>query len=187
MPSLTTERLELVPATVGLARAGLEGPEALGRLLQAEIPATWPPQYLEPPAFEYTIARLQEEPVQPAWWMYFVVLREGRRRILIGSAGYKGPPDADGTVEIGYGIVSERHRQGFASEAAGGLLEHAFADRRVARVIAETLPELAGSIGVLRRCGFRGIGAGSEPGVIRFELRREEYRPATAAPAPPAR
>jgi RimJ/RimL family protein N-acetyltransferase len=45
----------------------------------------------------------------------------------------------------------------------------------VRRVIAETLPELAGSIGVLRRCGFRLLGEGSEPGVIRFELRREEH------------
>ena len=31
------------------------------------------------------------------------------------------------------------------------------------------------SIGVLRKCGFRLIGEGSEPGVIRYEITRDEY------------
>ena len=43
------------------------------------------------------------------------------------------------------------------------------------RVTAETYPELSGSIGVLRRCGFRFTGDGSEPGVIRYEITRAEY------------
>jgi hypothetical protein len=45
----------------------------------------------------------------------------------------------------------------------------------VRRVIAETLPDLVGSIGVLRRRGFRLKGEGSEAGVIRFELTRDEH------------
>ena len=81
----------------------------------------------------------------------------------------------DGTVEVGYGIVSDQHRRGYASEAARALVGHAFARPAVRRVIAETYPELIGSIGVLRRCGFRHIGEGSEPGVIRYELTRAEF------------
>jgi RimJ/RimL family protein N-acetyltransferase len=83
--------------------------------------------------------------------MYCVVLREPGGRILIGSAGYVGPPSADGTVEIGYGIV---------------------ADRRV--------PSLEPSVGVLRKCGFQLIDERSAPDVIRFELTRTAYE-ATAA------
>ena len=81
----------------------------------------------------------------------------------------------DGTVEVGYGIVSDQHRRGYASEAARALVGHAFARPAVRRVIAETYPELIGSIGVLRRCGFRHIGEGSEPGVVRYELTRAEF------------
>ena len=110
------------------------------------------------------------------WWLHFVVLPRGvAGRTLIGSAGYKGPPSADGTVEVGDGIVRVHQRQGYASEAVRALLSHAFALPVVQLVIAETLPELALSIGVLRKCGFRLIGGGSEPGVIRFELTRAEY------------
>ena len=55
-------------------------------------------------------------------------------------------------------------------------LANAFAVQAVRRAIAETLPELTPSIGVLTKCGFRLIGEGSEPGVIRFELTRAEWQ-----------
>ena len=67
-----------------------------------------------------------------------------------------------------------------SSEAVRGLLGRAFADPVVRTVIAETLPELTPSIGVLAKCGFHLIGEGSEPGVIRFELTRAEYLERTA-------
>jgi RimJ/RimL family protein N-acetyltransferase len=40
--------------------------------------------------------------------------------------------------------------------------------------IAQTLPELAPSIGVLEKCGFRFAGEGGEPGVIRYERGRAD-------------
>jgi len=173
---IVTERLELIPATRYMVLAALESEEALGASLSASVPPTWPPQYLDSASLEFILHRLAESPAQPWWWLYFVVLRHGQAgRTLIGSAGYKGPPSDDGTVEVGYGIVRDQHRQGYASEAARGLLARAFAAPAVTRVIAETFPELAGSLGVLRKCGFRLIGDGSEPGVIRFELTRAEY------------
>lgn len=176
MSRIATRRLQLVPATLELVRAALAGPPELGTALGAVVPATWPPQFLDPPALEYTRARLLEGPEQFDWWLYFVLLAEDAgARTLVGTAGYKGPPSADGTVEIGYGIVAEHQRRGYAAEAALGLVERAFANPGVERVLAETLPDLTASIGVLEKCGFRLTGAGSEPGVIRFELTRAAH------------
>ncbi|MBA2628335.1 MAG: GNAT family N-acetyltransferase [Gemmatimonadales bacterium] len=143
------------------------------------MPDSWPPEFLDGPALEYTLERLRECAEQRDWWLHFIVLvhgagRGGPGRTLIGSAGYKGPP-ADGVVEIGYGIVRSHQRRGYASEAVQMLLTRAFAVPAVERVIAETLPELTPSIGVLRKCGFEAIGEGSEPGVIRFEMTRAMY------------
>jgi len=112
--------------------------------------------------------------------MYFFVERArspGAPCTLLGTGGFKGPPSVDGTVEVGYTIVSEYRRRGYATEAVGGFLAHAFNVPAVRRVIAETLPELIPSIGVLEKTGFRLSGEGSEPGVIRFELRRADYMP----------
>jgi len=169
--SKSSSRLELVAATPELTRAALTGPPELAASLGACVPSTWPPMFLDPPSLEYTLDRLAEGPDQAGWWLYFVVLvEEEGSRTLVGSGGYKGPPSDDGTVEIGYGIVSDHQRRGYAAETVRWLLNRAFAFPQVHRAIAETLPELAPSIGVLRKCGFRSIGEGSEPGVIRFEL-----------------
>jgi ribosomal-protein-alanine N-acetyltransferase len=174
--TIRTERMELLPATPESLSAAVRGSEALATALDALVPRSWPPEYLDAPALEFTRDRLTEHPDHAGWWMYFVLLpRENGHRVLIGSSGYKGPPAEDGTVEIGYGIVAEHQRRGYASEAARALVRHAFGVPAVRRVIAETLPELAPSIGVLRKCGFELIGEGSEPGVIRFELTRAAY------------
>ena len=184
---IVTERLQLVPATVELAQAALDGPPTLGAALGAAVPATWPPEFLDPASLEFTLERLSEGPEQAGWWLHFVVLTYLNGRLLIGSAGYKGPPGPEGQVEIGYGIVRDQQRKGYASEAARGLLARAFADPVVHTVIAETLPELTGSIGVLNKCGFHLRGAGSEPGVIRFDLTRAEYLLRSGAPTPSGR
>ena len=174
---IRTERLELLPATVDLLSAALESPTALSAGLGARVPPTWPPELLDEPALQFTLDRLASAPDERAWWMYFILLpHDTGERTLIGSAGYKGPPTEDGTVEVGYGIVSDHQRRGYASEAVRGMVKRAFDLPRIRRVIAETYPELTPSIGVLRKCGFSLIGEGSEPGVIRFELTRTAYQ-----------
>jgi RimJ/RimL family protein N-acetyltransferase len=173
---IRTRRLELVPATTDLLSAALAGPVSLSAVLGALVPPGWPPEYVDAPALEFTRDRLTRAPHEGEWWMYLILLpRDAGERVLVGTAGFKGPPSADGTVEIGYAVVAEHHRRGYASEAVGGLLERAFGVPEVTRVIAETLPHLTPSIGVLEKCRFCRVGEGSEPGVIRFELTRAGY------------
>ncbi len=166
---IRTARLDLVPATPALVRADLAGPEALARALGAAVPADWPPELFDEPALRYTLEKLDEGPEAAGWWLYYVVRRAGA--VLVGVAGYKGPP-VDGAVEVGYSVVPTHRRQGYAAESTGALVAHAFARPDVARVLAETLSALAPSIGVLEKLGFRLEGEGSEPGVIRYSLER---------------
>jgi hypothetical protein len=51
---IATERLELIPATVESARAALDGEPALAAHLAVVVPATWPPEFLDPP-LEFTL------------------------------------------------------------------------------------------------------------------------------------
>src|SRR5688500_6112976 len=110
--------MELAPATADLLAAALDGPPALAAGLAAEVPSTWPPEYLDSAALAFVRERVTAAPDETPWWMYFMVLHEdGGERVVIGTAAYKGPPSDDGTVEIGYGVVRDRRRRGFASEA----------------------------------------------------------------------
>ena len=91
---------------------------------------------------------------------------------LLGAGGYFGPPGVDGTVEIGYSVLPEWQRRGYASEIVQTLVAHAFTFPQVNRVIAHTSGENIGSINVLEADGFLAVGAGEAVGILRFELAR---------------
>lgn len=92
---------------------------------------------------------------------FFVVDRE--QRSVVGTAGFKGPPDASGMVEIAYGIVPSCQGRGYATEAARELVSFAFANGDVRLVRAHTLPAANSSTRVLQKCGFRHSGSVVDP------------------------
>jgi [ribosomal protein S5]-alanine N-acetyltransferase len=174
---IRTPRLDLVPATPGMIRADLEGRESLERRLAAHIPADWPPELFDRDTMEWTLARLEEDPARADWWLHYFRLRSSDRApaTAIGCGGYRGPP-REGALEVAYSLLCSHRGRGFATEATGGMVGHAFATPGVDRVIAETLPELVPSIRVLERAGFRLAGEGSEAGLLRYELRKVDWR-----------
>ena len=98
---------------------------------------------------------------------------------LVGAGGFKGAPDPDGIVEIGYSVLPDFQRKGYAFEAVDGWVKFAFAQPKVRMICAHTLANGAPSIGVLKKAGFRQVGRGYDPGapagseVVRFELARQ--------------
>ncbi len=174
---IETPRLLLVPATPDHLRAELRGPAELAARLGYRVPPSWPPELYDTPAIEYTLAHLEAHPDSPQWGFYYFVRKPegGEEAFVLGAGGYKGAPE-NATVEVGYSILGEHQRRGYASEAVEGFLAHAFSHPEVRRVIAQTLPELVPSIGVLLKCGFRFVGEGSEEGAICYEISREEWQ-----------
>ena len=168
-----TARLDLIPGTTAVIQAELAGREALADVLGLEIPDSWPPPLYDTDAMQWMLGQLEEDGEFEVWgFRYFVRRGAGSEPgMAIGAGGFKGPPTPEGSVEIGYSVLPEFQRQGFATEAAEGLLQRAYEDSRVTHVLAETLPGLVPSIGVLEKTGFIALGEGSEPEVIRYEHR----------------
>lgn len=121
-------------------------------------------------------AMLVSDDVSPAWlerlraatvdrdpWQFGFVVLETMTGVALGMASFKGPPDDDGVVEIAYGIAPAYRGRGYATEAAGGLVEYASRDERVRRIRAHTLPERNASTSVLTRAGFELRGAVDDP------------------------
>jgi len=59
------------------------------------------------------------------------------------------------TVQVGYTVVEPSWGRGYATAALRALLEHLLADRRVRRVVAETLEEHTASRRVMEKAGMR--------------------------------
>jgi len=166
-------------------RAELESSEALAAALGAVVSPSWPPELYDADAVRPMLDWTEAHPADAAWGFYYVLeapsvppAEQATRLLAVGAGGYKGAPDASGAVEIGYSIVLERRRRGYAREAVDGWLAHAFADPRVSRVVAHTLADLDPSIAVLRSAGFAFAGVGAdpqEPSAVQYVLAREAY------------
>lgn len=180
MPLISTARLDLRPATPDDLRAELDGRDALEKALGVTVPGSWPPDLYDRAAMRYSLDWLLSHPAEGAWGPSRIVrrARDGGLATLIGVCGFKGAPSEAGEVELGYGVLAEHRRQGYASEAVRAMVAYAFSDARVRVIVGQTLASLAPSIGVLEKCGFQHAGAGSDddvpPGetVVRYELRR---------------
>jgi ribosomal-protein-alanine N-acetyltransferase len=140
-------RITLQPVTLSDASA-IGSDDRLGRL--------WAPDF--PTDGDVRVASLVERgliaPVTSSWpWGPYVVV-ETLRGWAIGGIGFKGGPDTDGDVEIGYGICRSQQRRGIASEAVRAMC--GIAQRHGAlSVVAEADFENAASQRVLEKCGFR--------------------------------
>ena len=122
------------------------------------------------------VAMLRSSPGADPWAFGFAVVHRESGQVM-GSVGFKGPPDADGTVEIAYGIARAFEGQGYATEAAEAGLSFALADPRVRRVVAHTMPQEGASPAILRKLGFAFAGEIVDPvdgPVWRWERRRGE-------------
>jgi [ribosomal protein S5]-alanine N-acetyltransferase len=118
---------------------------------------------------------LVSDEVSPAWlaqlyasrasdpWVHGFAVIDRESGEVIGTAGFKGPPDENGMVEIAYGIVPGYQGRGYATEAAMALLAFAFGSGRVSLVRAHTLPVSHASMRVLAKCGFKSLGEVVDP------------------------
>ena len=168
---LETSRLELVAATADLARAESQDRELLMSLLGVLLPQGWPPPLTED-RIDFNANRLVQNPHEAGWWFWYIISRESDPHVALGVASFKGPPSETGTVEMGCSVLDSFQGRGYATEAIATLVTWAFTHSEVVTILAETYPEHTGSIRVLEKNGFHKIGAGSDPGSIRFPLDR---------------
>lgn len=111
----------------------------------------------------------------PDPWMWGFLVSHKKDQLVIGTAGFKGPPDEAGQVEVAYAIVPDYENCGHATSCLGLLVQFAFASDEVATVCAHTLPNANASTRVLDKNGFRMTGPVQDIAdgpVWRWELNR---------------
>ena len=98
---------------------------------------------------------LNEDPSLLYWGSWLVVRKVDG--IVLGDIGFKGKPDENKVVEIGYGFLKNYWKKGYATEAVGALIQWAFRTSKVDKVVAETLHDNYGSIRVLEKLNMKKI------------------------------
>jgi [ribosomal protein S5]-alanine N-acetyltransferase len=143
-----------------------------GRLLGAQIPREWRGEDWR--WLERRPEQAEADPSVVPWLPRVMLLRTageyGRQQpVVVGDAGFHGPPGGDGRVEIGYAVVGEHRRRGYAEEAVRALLAWAAAEHRIIRFRASISPRNTPSVNLIRKLGF--VQAGSD----HHESRGEEF------------
>ncbi len=142
----------MINAGPKILRAAIDGNQALAEVLGVEISEQW--TEFGASIFRYTLAKLASDPNSQVWWTYFVVHRSDQ--CLIGTCGYKGPPDQE-AVEVGYEIAIDYRGRGLATELTGLLVKNAMQYQEVKRVQAHTLVGPNASTRVLEKSGLNRI------------------------------
>jgi len=146
--TLLTPRLRLIPVTADLAAAARESHRAFGEILGAEVPPDW----------SATSLALVGRSAHPAWGqrpapMRAVVVHRNAN-VVIGDIRFEPSLQVPDEIELGYEIVSSFRRQGFATEAAGAVIDWLFRQGGAAEILAGCDRHNLASVCTLRRLGF---------------------------------
>ena len=148
---MKTGRLELRPLAAAAAAALLDDRPTAGRLIGASIPPTWPQDDL----LDVLPMRAAASPGDEGFGIWLII--ERATIAIVGDIGFLGPPDR-GIVELGFSVIPEQRRRGFATDATRALVRWALREPGVLGVIARSDIDNVASIRVLEAAGFGRTG-----------------------------
>ncbi|MEH7336918.1 GNAT family N-acetyltransferase [Neobacillus drentensis] len=147
---LQTERLKIVPCT----------DELLSTISTKD--------YKIGPHIKMFLEKLRVDSTQLGWGVWLVIKKENNT--IIGDIGFKGKPNSENTVEVGYGIIPSAQNKGYATEAVNEIINWAFKNDNVDKVVAECLHDNFSSIKVLEKLNMNQIGKVNS--MLKWELKK---------------
>lgn len=132
---LETTRLQIIPCTTESVQIAINQ------------------NYHNGPQISNYLENLKKDPSLLYWGCWLVVRKSDNQ--VIGDIGFKGKPDENQTVEVGYGFLEKYWNKGYATEAVEVLIGWAFNTSKVEKVKAETLKDNYSSMKVLEKLGMQ--------------------------------
>lgn len=102
------------------------------------------------------VDQIRKDPSTARWFARAVV--DAESGLVIGHAGYHGPPDEAGMVEVGYSVDPRYRRRGHARQMLAELIRRAKTEPGVRTVRASISPDNAASLATVAGFGFTQIG-----------------------------
>lgn len=149
-----TERLILIPFTSEITKKLMADDTRILPELGLQLTPYWPDQEAID-TFPKIIRNLELVPEPSGFESYMVVHRHSMT--VIGDAGFKGLPNENGEVDLGYAIITQAQHNGYGLEVAKGLASWAFRQPGVESITARCLLDNIPSARVLEKMGMQEI------------------------------
>ncbi len=158
-------RLDLTPLPAAAAAALPDDRATAARLLGATLPDSWPQADL----LDVLPMQAAAEPDKERFEVWLMIERE--TVTVVGDIGFHGAPE-DGRIEIGFSVIPDRRRRGYATEAAGALGDWVLDEPGVQEVVARSEVVNEASARTLTAAGF--IRVDERAGVINWRRVRQQ-------------
>lgn len=174
MPEIRTDRLRLTALSLAQLELLLADLPRLARRLDTPLSQAVLTGAIQR-AIGVKIAKMRRTvPRVHPWYTYWLVLVTCRH-YGAGLIGFKGYPNRQGQVEIGYGIDPDFRSHGYTTEAVQALMAWAFTQPEgVSAVIAETTKSNIASQRVLEKVGMTVYQEKED--MLFWQVTKEEYR-----------
>ena len=108
--------------------------------------------------FQIKVDNITSDKDNLLFYTYWVMVLKGNNH-AIGYVGFKGIPDEQGRIEVGYGVDDEYRRNGYMTEALNQLISWVFMEhaQKVTAVTASTLKDNIPSQRVLEKVGMKVV------------------------------
>jgi [ribosomal protein S5]-alanine N-acetyltransferase len=154
---IQTVRLELVSLSSHIIDAILAGRrKEAERLAGLRLPENWPDD-LDARFLRMRVGQLRSNLDWQEWLVRAIVPRAGERS-MVGHIGFHGPPDAIGRAEMGYTVLPQFRRQGYATEAAQAMIDWARVQHGVTHFYLSIAPTNEPSLAMAAKLGFKQVG-----------------------------
>ena len=148
---LITERLILIPYTKNLCINILNGNYNDLKILNLTRGKSWPDEDVMD-TLPRIINNLDKVEYPTGYESWIIIKKETSE--IIGDLGFKRFNSEEENIDLGYGIIKEERRKGYAKEAVSEIIKWAFPNKFVKEITANCSNENVGSINLLNKFNF---------------------------------
>lgn len=162
---LTTERLLLIPFTIQICKNVLNDDYSDLERLNLKKGKSWPDNDVIE-TLPRIITNLSKVTTPTGFESWMIIKKDTSE--IIGDLGFKGFNPKENNIDLGYGIIKEERRKGFAEEAVKEIINWAFSNEIIKEITANCLTENTSSINLLTKFNFSQLKI--ENGMIYWSL-----------------
>lgn len=151
---LITERLILIPYTIDLCRNILNSDYKDLEVLNLKKGKSWPDADVLD-TLPRIINNLNKVEFPTGYESWMIIKKDTME--IIGDLGFKGFNNEQENIDLGYGIIKEERRKGYAVEAVSKIIEWAFTNKIIKEITANCLTENMSSINLLNKINFKQV------------------------------
>lgn len=152
--NIITERLMLIPFTIDICRNILNNDYRDLEVLNLKKGKSWPDADVLD-TLPRIINNLNKVEYPTGYESWMIIKKDTLE--VIGDLGFKGFNNEEENIDLGYGIIKDERRKGYAAEAVSEIIKWAFSNKIVKEITANCLTENISSINLLNKFKFRQV------------------------------